>query len=131
MVKRRTTMKTRKEVVEKIVTIKERYKEPTPKYVYEGDPRIIFGVDEGTVLQVPGYSHCYDDYGDLAEAIHTYMEDWDTSKWDGNQSEMCFEPSAVHTVIYFDDTRDLLHELLESEVDDWQSLVVDLVRKVK
>jgi hypothetical protein len=60
------------------------------------EPRIIFDNGGGITLQLPGFAHHYLSPEQCAEDLNVWIEDEDTSDWEGNEEDAVFEPTANH-----------------------------------
>jgi len=59
---------------------------------WHGEPRIVFDKRGGIILQLPGYTHRYDNVDDCADDIRIWLEAGDTDDWEGNEEEEVFYP---------------------------------------
>lgn len=63
------------------------------KAVYCGEPRIIYDNGGGITLQLPGFTHTYQDASQCIGDIVAWLEEGSTDGWCGNDESAVFEPT--------------------------------------
>jgi hypothetical protein len=103
---------------------------------YHGEPRLIFDNGGGVTLQLPGFCHTYNDVKQCSDDIVSWIEDEDTSGWDGNEEDAVFDPTyeqernggyRVYSLASFMDrgNRDELRDSGWSNVSTLNRMLVD------